>query len=81
MGDKYQTHVLNMAEAVISAGVRDEAETLDELISRSIVDCREKSLAITKLEECAMWANKAIAMHGVNKYEKKGNRNDKGYSD
>jgi len=24
-------------------------------------DCREKSLAITKLEECVMWANKCAA--------------------
>lgn len=27
-------------------------------------DSREKSLAITKLEEASMWANKAIAVHG-----------------
>lgn len=26
------------------------------------MDSREKSLAITKIEEAAMWANKAIAM-------------------
>lgn len=24
-------------------------------------DCREKSLAVTKLEECVMWANKCAA--------------------
>jgi hypothetical protein len=28
-------------------------------------ECREKSLAITKLEEVIMWANAAIARHGL----------------
>lgn len=26
-------------------------------------DCREKSLAVTALEECMMWANAAVARH------------------
>lgn len=30
-------------------------------ISDSIPDCRERALAITKLEECMFWANAAIA--------------------
>jgi hypothetical protein len=28
-------------------------------------DCRERSLALTKLEEVIMWANAAIARHGL----------------
>lgn len=29
-------------------------------IDRLIEDCREKSLALTKLEECLMWCNKGL---------------------
>lgn len=32
-----------------------------ELLDRILDDGREKSLAITKLEECRMWANASIA--------------------
>lgn len=39
-------------------------ETRD-LIVRLIPDCRERSLAITKLEEVSMWANKAIVFVGA----------------
>ena len=31
------------------------------LVLLSLPDCREKSLALTKLEEVSMWANKAIS--------------------
>ena len=34
---------------------------LDE-ISFVVPQCREKELAITKLEECAMWAKKGITL-------------------
>lgn len=30
------------------------------LIDGYVPDCREKSLALTKLEECLMWVNKGI---------------------
>lgn len=34
-----------------------------DVINELCPDSREKSLAITKLEECVMWANAAIARH------------------
>ena len=34
------------------------------LILESTVECREQSLAITHLEQAAMWANAAIARRG-----------------
>lgn len=40
---------------------RDFAYDIDERCP----DCREKSLAMTKLEEVVMWANAAIARHGL----------------
>lgn len=39
--------------------IEDRAEAFIETLSE-VEDCREKSLAITKIEEAAMWAVKAI---------------------
>ena len=39
--------------------VRESCKALYETLKK-LPDCREKSLAITKLEECSMWANKGI---------------------
>ena len=41
--------------------LRDEAKAFAKSIHASCPNGREKSLAITKLEEAVMWANKAIA--------------------
>lgn len=41
--------------------IRDTAFGLATLINDNCPDSREKSLALTKLEECVMWANASIA--------------------
>lgn len=41
--------------------IREKAKELAYLIEELVPDSREKSLAITKLEECSMWANAGIA--------------------
>lgn len=41
--------------------IREKAKELACLIDREVPDSREKSLAMTKLEECSMWANAGIA--------------------
>ena len=41
--------------------IREKAKELAFLIDGLCPDSREKSLAMTKLEECAMWANASIA--------------------
>lgn len=41
--------------------IRKNALGFAELIDAMCPDSREKSLAITQLEECVMWANAAIA--------------------
>jgi len=41
--------------------LRNEARHLALLINNLCPDSREKSLAITKLEEAVMWANASIA--------------------
>jgi hypothetical protein len=42
-------------------GVRDNARELAELLVKLVPEGRELSLALTKLEECCMWANAGIA--------------------
>ena len=43
------------------AGVRGECQNLAFALNALVPDGREKSLAITALEECMMWANAGIA--------------------
>ena len=41
--------------------IREKAKELAYLIDEISPDSREKSLAMTKLEECVMWANAGMA--------------------
>ena len=41
--------------------IREKGKELAYLIDELVPDSREKSLAMTKLEECSMWANAGIA--------------------
>lgn len=41
--------------------IREKAKELAYLIQELVPPCREQSLAMTKLEECSMWANAGIA--------------------
>lgn len=45
--------------------LRNKEEELLEYIENYCANSREKSLAITKLEECAMWATKSIAFEQI----------------
>ena len=41
--------------------IRDHARGLAMVLNDNCPDSREKSVAMTKLEECVMWANASIA--------------------
>lgn len=43
------------------ARIRAHAREVAKIIESECPDSRERSLAMTKLEECVMWANAAIA--------------------
>ena len=45
--------------------LREKEEELLKCIEECCLDSREKSLAITKLEECAMWTSKSIAFEQI----------------
>lgn len=44
--------------------VRSECQALAEFFYDHLPESREKSLALTKLQEAMMYANSAIAIHG-----------------
>lgn len=43
--------------------VRNACKQLHDLLLSKLPSCRERALAITKLEEVSMWANKGIVFH------------------
>lgn len=45
--------------------VRQNCRRLADFINESVPDGREKSIALTKVEEAMLWANAAIARNGV----------------
>ena len=64
MSEVFKRHYLGDAEIEDIEAIRNAAEELEGIIAMRCQPSREKSLAMTKLEECVMWANKAIAVHG-----------------
>lgn len=66
MHDIFAYHMMGEEAAEVSNDIRKKAsELLDAMCS--IENCRELSLAITKLEESVMWANKALIIGGIRK--------------
>jgi hypothetical protein len=53
------TETIELIEAV-----REEAKALGEVILRLVPGSRERSLAITHLEETTMWAVKGLVLNG-----------------
>ncbi len=56
----YQFREANEAQRNAMQAIRKGFETLEELMLLYIVPSRETSLAITNLEQAAMWAIKAV---------------------
>ena len=56
---KYHKPVGTQAEKYVL--IRSTAKELATLLNTACPDSRELSLALTKLEECVMWANASIA--------------------
>lgn len=53
--------LMNRNRDSVMEAFRQLAQTVDECAR----DCREKSLALTALEEASMWAMRAIERHGI----------------
>lgn len=58
----YQAPTEDQTQRIIA--VRGAMKGVRDLLQEKIPRSRELSLAITKLEECSMWANKGIVFNG-----------------
>lgn len=56
----WQFHAPSDSQKARMQVLRDAFEQLASLVERMAPHCRERSLAITKLEEAATWSNKAV---------------------
>lgn len=59
--NRFNYHKPDEAKAGVHEGVRGECKGLAYTLNELLPEGREKSLAITKLEEVMFWANAAIA--------------------
>ena len=65
LDNRFAYHAPSPEQATAYLGIRGQARQLAATIEDFALDGREKSLAITALEEAVMWANAAIARHGL----------------
>ena len=62
--NRFTHHAPKPGQPEIYQDIRTLAKELALEIDEVVPEGREKSLAITKLEEVVMWANAGIARHG-----------------
>lgn len=63
LGSRFAYHPPRASQPARYELIRGQALHLAALIDRQCPESREKSLAITRIEEAVMWANAAIARH------------------
>ena len=63
---RFTYHAPDEKKITVHQEVRNEARLLAHKLNLWIADSREKSLALTHLEEMVFWANAAIAREGLN---------------
>ena len=59
--NNFSYHAPKDGQVEIYNEIRSKAKEVAYLIEENCPDSREKSLAMTKLEEMVMWANAAVA--------------------
>ena len=65
MKDKYKGHIATPDEQELMESLRCAADYMDRIINQCCPPSREKSICLTKLEECLMWGNKSIMMNRI----------------
>jgi hypothetical protein len=61
--NRFTYHAPKGSQSERYATIRESARQFAELIAYLCPDSREKSLAMTNLEQAVMWANASIARH------------------
>ena len=59
--NRFTYHAPSITQQQKYEDIRKNTLWLSNLLNTHCPDSREKSLALTKLEECVMWANASIA--------------------
>ena len=59
--NNFKYHAPKQGQPELYESIRGKGKEFAELVNQLCPDSREKSLAITKIEEAVMWANAAIA--------------------
>ena len=62
--NRFTYHPPKSGQPEIYEAIREMAHHLADKVNEWVPDCREKSLAITALEEAVMWANAGVARNG-----------------
>lgn len=65
--NRFTYHPPTPAQVPIYVDVREAGLRLAQVVNRYAPESRELSLALTHIEEAVMWANAAIARHGLRK--------------
>lgn len=63
----YKKRAYSVREQDYTVELRSEMERMEQMLLK-IGPCRERSLALTKLDEALLWANVAVAEAGVAEY-------------
>lgn len=63
MRKTYQHHKPSETSTATIAQLRLKVDELHSAIEKATPTCRERSVALTKLEEVAMWAIKAVVLN------------------
>lgn len=64
VSDTFKVHSMDVTSMACSNEIREKASELEAILLK-LPNSKENSLARTKLEECVMWATKALALHNV----------------
>ena len=59
--NNFKYHAPKEGQPQLYTDIRDKAKEFAIMIEEKVPNSREKSLAMTKLEEAVMWANAGIA--------------------
>ena len=63
LANRFTYHAPQNGQAETYQQIRDAAHAFAKLLNEFCPESREKSLAVTHLEDAVMWANAAIARH------------------